>query len=320
MIRDAKLADYVPKFFSNFIFSPMPADIEGFDFYEAQISLFNTTNNISLGYYGSQQYLNNFRNIFQRIENSERVELWIEPSLNSHIHSFHMLTLLAKIPNFQEKLFINFTADLVGSMTPDRVAQSHENSVLVTDEIFETAALYWDAYRSPNPKKWVGLLGKTSGCFPIFEKIHIRFLLQLPLEPTGLRLVDRQILKCVSRGMDKTSYVLGHVLGNQLDDVLILTDSAIWDAIFALAAAPNPVIAGMPLETFDYFSSSKINRTLRKECFDSQPQLTTYGEALLNGRGNWVDDNEMNYWWGGTHITNRSYWSFDPITEKLKEP
>ena len=318
MIRDAKLADYVPKIFSDFVFTPLPADAGGFDFYDAQVSLFKAIGNSGFGYYGTKQYLDNFRKIFQRLENSKTIELWIEPSLNSHIHSFHLLTLLAEIPNVKEKLFINHTANLVGLMKPNQVIQSQENSVLVTGSIFENAALYWTAFRSPNPEKWVGLLGEINVCFPLFNKIQKRFMLQLPLEPTGLRLVDRQILKFVSQGMKKTGHVIGHILGSEMDDSYILTEIAIWDAIFTLASALNPAITGLPLEPLNYHSSSKTNELRRKKCFDSQLKLTAYGEALLNGEKNWIDDNEIDYWWGGTHITNHNYWSFNPVTEKLK--
>lgn len=318
-IRDAKLADYVPKIFSDFVFTPMPSDIEGFDFYDAQITQFKTSKNTGYGYYGSQQYLDNFRKIFRRLENSEMIELWVEPSLNSHIHSFHLLTLLAKISNIEEKLFILHTTELVGLMNADTIKQSEEQSrVSTASEVFKEAHLYWNAFRSPNPKEWIGLLNESSMCFPLFNKINKRFALQLPLEPSGLRLVDRQVLKYVSQGIEKTSYVLGNLLADQMDDFQILTESAIWDAIFALALATNPAIAGLPLEPFDYYSSSSSNIGLRKKFFDSKPHLTTYGEALLNETENWVDDNEIDYWWGGTHITNQNYWSFDPHTEKLK--
>lgn len=321
LIRGAKLAEYVPKIFSDFVFTPMPSDVEGFEFYDAQIAQFKASKNTGYGYYGSQQYIDNFRNVFRRLENSEIIELWVEPSLNSHIYSFHLLTLLARISNIEQKLFIHHTTELVGLMNAEMIKQSEEQPrVSVTREVFKEANFNWDAFRSPNPKKWIGLLNEPSMCFPLFNQIKKQFALQLPLDPSGLRLVDRQVLKYVSQGVAKAVYVLGNILADQMDDFQILTENAIWDAIFALAVAPNPAIAGLPLEPFDYYSSSSSNIVLRKRCFDSEPRLTTYGEALLNGTENWVDSNEIDYWWGGTHITNRNYWSFDQNTEKLKHP
>jgi hypothetical protein len=319
LIRRAKLGEYVPKIFSDFVFTPMPSDVEGIDFYDAQIAQFRASKNTGYGYYGSQQYIDNFRNVFGRLENSEMIEIWVEPSLNSYIHSFHLLTLLAGISNIEEKLVINHTKELVGLMNDEMIKQSDEQSrVSATSEIFKEANLNWNAFRSPNPKEWIGLLNEHSMCFPLFNQIKKRFALQLPLGSSGLRLVDRQVLKYVSQGVAKTVYVLGNILADQMDDFQILTENAIWDAILALAVAPNPAIEGLPLEPFDYYSSSSSNIVLRKKCFDSEPHLTTYGEALLNGTENWVDNNELDYWWGGTHITNRNYWSFDPSTVKLK--
>lgn len=319
MIRDAKLAEHVPKIFSDFVFTPIPSDVEGLDFYDAHIAQFKTSKNTSYGYYSSQQYIDNLRKTFRRLESSEIIELWIEPSLNSHIHSFQLLTLLAEISNIEEKLLIHHTAELVALMNHEMFNQiKQQPRVSATSEVFQEAHLYWNAFRSPNPKKFIELLNKPSIYFPLFNHIKKRFALQLPLEPNGLRLVDRQALKYVNQGVLKTVYILGNILGDEMDDFHILTEKAIWEAISALANAPNPAIMGLPLEPFDYYSSSKSNVLLRKKCFDSEPHLTTYGEALLDGTENWVNHNEVDYWWGGTHITNNNYWSFDPNTEILK--
>lgn len=321
MIRDAKMADYVPKIFSDFVFTPMPAVTEDINFYSAQISLFKAANKTGYGYYSSQQYLDHLPKILQQIGNSRKIELWVEPSLNSHIHSFHLLTLLEGIPSIDDKLFIYHTSEMVGLMNSEMLVKSNEqHRVAVTNEFFKEANLYWNAFCSSTPEKWVKLLNEPSKCFPLFNQIKKRFTLQLPLESNGLRLVDKQILKHVRQGLKKSVYVLGHILADQADDFHILTEGAIWDAIFALAAAPNPAIAGLPLEPFDYYSSSNSNKILRKECFDSEPRLTAYGESLLNGVGNWIDDNEVSYWWGGSHISNSTFWSFDPVSKTLKEP
>ena len=321
MIRKAKFADYIPKIFSDFIFTPMPAVTEGLEFYDAQVSLFKKINKTGYGYYSSQQYLDNLRKTFEKIGHSQTIELWVEHSLNSHIHCFHLLTVLAGIPNIEKKLVINHTSRMVGLMNPEMISQANEqHRVPVTSELFKEANIYWNAFRSSNPEKWVELLNKPSHCFPLFNRIKKIFLLQLPLEPTGLRLVDRQILKYVSKGPKKVVYVLGNILADEGESFHILTEGAIWDAIFALAAAPNPAITGLPLEPFNYYSYSDSNNVLRKKCFESEPKLTAHGETLLNGVGNWMDFNEIDYWWGGTHITKSSYYSFDPTTEKLKEP
>lgn len=321
MIRDAKLAEYVPKLFSNFIFTPMPSGADGLDFYNAQIAQIKATESIGYGYYSSRQYLESLRRMFRRLENSEIIELWVEPSLNSHIHAFHLLTVLAKIPSIQRKLCINHTTNMVGLMNSETLNQTEQQPRITANRrVLREAETYWNAFRDSSPKKWIELLGEISEYFPVFDKIKIRFALQLPLEPSGMRLVDRQVLKYVSQSVEKTVYVLGNVLADQMDDFHILDERAIWDSIFTLADATNPAITGLPLEHFDYYSQSSSNKILRKKCFDSKPRLTSHGVELLNDEASWLNKNEVDYWWGGTHITNNNYWSFDPVGEKLTQP
>lgn len=320
LIRDAKFAEYVPKIFSDFVFTPLPSDVEGLSFYDAHVSLLKEAKIGGYGYFGSKKYLDYFRTVFERLDSSQTIELWVEPSLNSHIHSFHLLTLLAGLPNIQGRLFLNLTSDVVGMMNSQMLDQSQKQPrISVTNDVFKEAKLYWEAFRSSNPEKWVELLRAPSRYFPAFNQIKKRFVLQLPLEPTGLRLVDKQVLKYVNQGMEKTVYILGNILVDQLYDFYVLDEYSIWDAIFRLAAAPFPAITGLPLDPFDYSSASRSNAFFRNKCFESKPRLTPYGEALLKGTANWRDHNQVDYWWGGTHITNDNYWSFDPIAEKLKQ-
>ena len=152
LIRDAKFAEYVPKIFSDFVFTPMPSDVEGLNFYDAHVSLLKEAKIGGYGYFGSKKYLDYLRTVFER-----------------------------------------------------------------------------------------------------------------------------------------------------------------------LAAASFPAITGLPLDPFDYSSASRSNAFFRNKCFESKPRLTPYGEVLLEGTANWRDHNQVDYWWGGTHITNDNYWSFDPIAEKLKQ-
>jgi len=84
---------------------------------------------------------------------------------------------------------------MVGLMNSEMLVKSNEqHRVAVTNEFFKEANLYWNAFCSSTPEKWVKLLNEPSKCFPLFNQIKKRFTLQLPLEPNGLRLVDRQIL------------------------------------------------------------------------------------------------------------------------------
>ena len=149
IIRREKFADFVPTIFSDLVFTPIPSEGEGFDFYDNQIALFKTHNLKGYGYYGSKPYLNFFRSIFKRLEACDRIELWIEPGLNSHIYSFHLLTLLSQIPDIEKKLFINQTSEFVASMNCKMLMEARPKLEAVTLDYFSEAALYWKAYRSP---------------------------------------------------------------------------------------------------------------------------------------------------------------------------
>lgn len=320
MVRQAKIADFVPYLELDYLYAPIPNNVSGVNFFDEKVKMFKTLNPNSNEYYGSPKFLEELHKSLSDLRNYDRVELWVGPRLHDQISAFHLLSILGKQEQVKRRLFVNHISTAAGSMNEDKILAAQNTAIFPDEGIYREAEQYWAAFISSTPELWINVLNKQSKLFPYFDQIHTRFILQLPLEPTNLRLVDLQILKCLKRGMDRTVDLLGHVLIDDFEDYSTFTEKAIWDAIFGMASANTPAISGIPLEPFDYYSHEEAEISKRQKCFNSSPSLTQFGNALLEKNANWIEHNTYDYWWGGTHITGDNFWSFDPKSEKLNPP
>jgi hypothetical protein len=82
-----------------------------------------------------------------------------------------------------------------------------------------------------------------------------------------------------------------------------------------LALARVPLIEGLEGAPFRPEGAS-----LTSSYFRSELGLTAFGEAVLEGREDNAGLNEIDSWWGGTHLTNDALWRFDAEAERLIAP
>jgi len=322
LLQDMKLADYLPDLWFDYLYIPVPHDApSGFGFFEACLrSQANLMTKIDT-HDASSEYLIDLKASLDRLMHYDQIEIWLGSSLQDHIFTFHLLDILSRQDAILEKTFIQHLPQPAGLMNEAQVSKVRNSATPVSADLLKEARTYWAAYRSSTPELWIALLSTPSQHFPKLNLIHKKFALQLPIKPTNLRLVDRQILKHMKRGMDTTVHLLGNVISDEYPHNAVITkESYIWKAIWDLAAGQTPALSGLPLDPFHYFSDNISDQEKRKLCFKSQPKLTPYGEALLSERAVWSENNIIDYWWGGTHITNDNLWTFDAKTSKLFAP
>jgi hypothetical protein len=96
---------------------------------------------------------------------------------------------------------------------------------------------------------------------------------------------------------------------------VFMGDWSFWGLLDALALARVPLIEGLAGAPFRPEGAS-----LASSYFQSELRLTTFGEAVLECREDNAALNEIDRWWGGTHLTNNRVWRFDAEEERLIAP
>lgn len=300
-------------------FCPLPSNSNGPDFYVDQKKLLQSLNfdgNLTLF---KDKDLRPFEHIEEKLEELDRVELWIEPTSFSYIGAFHFLHSIQSYPDIKFRLWINWTPRPLGMMNEDQLLAIKDMARPAPLDIFDEASRLWTAYQSDTPEKWFEHRNYTSHYFKQYKWFNKWMLRQLPHSDSGLRGISKQILNQVKDG-NQVGYIVGSLLWESHFRFYPCGDYEFFTHLMRLADAYTPAITNVKLPGYDYWDSSVQRGNEWKQFCKSKPQLTSFGKALLNGRASWRDYNKTDLWWGGTHITDKNYWSYNPDKNILIPP
>lgn len=299
------------------LFSPLPANGDGQDFYRNHKTFLKNHDYHGVFSELDDELFDPFTCIKSNIDEFKTIELWIDPSLGSYVASFHFLYTVKDLPHIRSRLKINWLARTLAFMNDEQILSVQLAAIDTIENDFEEASKFWLAYRHDTPEKWFDLRHYKALCFKHWRIFNFWMLLQLPSKKTGLRQIENEILSLTKHGL-KTSHIVGTMLGNNLEPPKYLSDSNLFSAIETLSTAIKPALTNIYLSHMKAdLRSEDADRAWRLFC-TSNPKLTPLGKKLLEEKTHWRNHNLTNLWWGGTHISDTNYWTFDPKSEKLE--
>ncbi len=203
-------------------------------------------------------------------------------------------------------------SEFLGRQTADEIEALRALEEPVTEEQLALAAEAWGAFRAPTPELWQTLLSRDLLPLPFLESAVRRMLEELPGRD-GLSRSERQVLTALASGITTPPALF--VAVQRTEQAVFMGDWSFWGLLDGLALARVPLIEGLAGAPF-----RPEGANLSKSYFQSELALTPFGEAVLEGREDNAAMNEIDRWWGGTHLTNDRLWRFDAETERLIAP
>jgi hypothetical protein len=171
------------------------------------------------------------------------------------------------------------------------------------------AAEAWGAFRAPTPELWQTLLGRDLSPLPFLDQAVPRVVEELPGRDSLSR-SERQILTALASGITTPPALFGAV--QRTEQAVLMGDWSFWGLLDGLALARVPLMDGLEGAPF-----RPEGANLSKSYFQNDLALTSFGEAVLEGREDNTAMNEIDRWWGGTHLTKDRLWRFDAYRSSL---
>jgi DNA-binding transcriptional MerR regulator len=254
------------------------------------------------------------RQLRRALRDERRVVLWFEHDLYDQLQLLDVLALADGLGGSLETIVVGefpgkpgfrglgeLAADEVESLWPARQA--------ATDELLETAADAWEAFRAPDPLALASVRGEG---LPFLRAALERLLEELPATTDGLSRTERHTLQVVSAG---ASTAPGAFLATQNEEEApFLGDAWFYRALAALGAGkarlletedgeelPEPP----PLGDGQEFTRARL-------------RLAKTGERVLEGEADRVELLGVDRWIGGTHVTPESGWRWDPAALEVR--
>jgi len=237
-------------------------------------------------------------------ESFDRLSLWFEHDLYDQLQLIQILSYMADNPRRDGELYLLQADDYLGRLSPDDMIEISPNAGHVTSSQLVLAKAAWWAFSQDTPETWAKLLNEDISALPYLKPTVIRMLEELPGKD-GLSRTERQILQTINDGSGQVGPLFG--ASQKLEDAIFMGDWSFFTRLQNLATSLKPAIYGLGSDGF----SPSMSEDERKAFFNRELRLNDFGRALLDGEEDFAAHNEIDFWWGGTLVTNDDLWRWD---------
>ncbi len=244
------------------------------------------------------------------------VTLWFEHDLYDQLQILQILSWFADHWRDDGRVFLVQADDYLGMQTPQTIGRFAAQRAPVSGLQLSMAKVAWAAFRHDTPQPWAKLLGEDLSALPFLTAAVLRQLEELPSTENGLSRTQNQILKVIANGSTTPGFSFASYLATE--EAKFLGDTGFFKLLDGLAFCAKPLIAkaeNRSFKTTDWRDSAQ-----RKLYFQDQLTLTPLGDDVLAGRLDFAALNTIDYWWGGTHLTNANLWRWDAAAKRLIAP
>lgn len=230
--------------------------------------------------------------------NFEEITLWFEHDAYDQLclayllHHFHEIKLLDKCPLklVQVDRFPGIKRFLgIGQIEPEGLALLFHQRIMVTPDMAAFAYNMWEAYTADNPVQLFNLIQQKNAPLPLMQKAFLRILMELPSPKNGLSFTENMALEIISEEEELIalrSFLFAHA---ERDPQSYHGDIMFFSVLQDMIDAEKPAL-------------KVVGKVDQKRAGAEILSLTLYGEELLAGRANWLHDNTVKRWVGGTEI------------------
>ena len=245
----------------------------------------------------------------------DTVELWMDPRPNDQLQLICLLHYLRAYPEVASKLSLVQARVPMAGQRPDVLAKWKLPAVKISDDHFDLARRAWRAFGAPTPQGWFGLLMTDLSLFPRLRNAVTALLEELPWRDAGLGATEMRMLEFISGEKTTPADVFSHEAREVGRPFGYWEQGALLDG---LARCRKPLVSG--LKDGPFSMELHDDRARRTRYFKSKLALTPLGYAVLAQTDDFVRHNPIRRWWGGTKLTNKHLWRWDPDNKTLVAP
>ncbi|WP_316862565.1 DUF1835 domain-containing protein [uncultured Cohaesibacter sp.] len=240
----------------------------------------------------------------------DRIELWFEHDLYDQLQILQCLDMLNRFGRINNVIIVQ-TQTYLGMQSADTIGRFQDLALPVLDRMFAFASRAWKAYVSEGPEAINQLRSEPIPGFPFLKQALLRLLQELP-GPDGLSRTERQIIYTLDRGVSRPGMLFAQVLN--MEEAAFLGDWAFFNILSSLQFCNRPVLTGLPQA---FKPSIFQDDDQRKEFITSPLHLTEFGKGILATKADFLSENGLHRWWGGTELTTTDHWRWHDVDNSL---
>ena len=259
------------------------------------------------------------RQLLDAFSHGADVVLWFEHDVYDQLQLLDVLTLAQAAVAPPELIVVgafpgrpSFAG--LGELTAPELETLWPSRRAVAEAELRTAAAAWAAFRAPEPTAVAEWAMRETEALPFLAPALRRLLEELPAPRDGLSGTERRALQAIAAGADTPGSAF--VAAQRLEEAPFLGDTWFFRTLSQLGGGDGRLIEtdeGRPLPPAPPLGDAGIFTGLRL-------RLTANGAQTMEADADRVELLDLDRWIGGTHVTSRNVWRWDPQNAELRPP
>lgn len=231
--------------------------------------------------------------IIRRAAEFEEIVLWFEHDLYDQLHLLQILAVLEDQGIGAGAVQLIQSDQYLGMLTADEIMALFPKRRFLTSAMAAAAAHAWRSFTSAAPEELQRAAQKTYAGFPFLAAALKRLCEEFPATGTGLSRTQKQLLEACAQGARTKQDLFRR--SQAREEASFLGDTPSYAHVDDLCAEPAPLLTAL----------------------DGGYELTVLGRRVLAGDADWLEQQTLDRWIGGSHLTRENDWRWDEASERL---
>jgi hypothetical protein len=242
--------------------------------------------------------------ILQTWDFYDRILLWFEHDLYDQLQLLQILDYFHHQTKARQRLWLINTNRYLGTLSTDEMEKLLIDVRPVSPGQLNLANRAWSAFRKPTPEMLHRLLLDDLDELPWLHLAIIRLFEEYPSCSNGLSRTERQLLEAVASGEKRLDRVFE--MNQQRELARFMGDASVERLIRAMLGGERPLLKN---------TGEPVSRPFNSR---QQLELTEAGMDVLECRSNLLEEEPIDRWIGGVHITQKNQWCYDASYHQVK--
>ncbi|MBD3792609.1 MAG: DUF1835 domain-containing protein [Campylobacterales bacterium] len=226
----------------------------------------------------------------------DRIILWFEHDLCDQLQLIQILDWFARYATDTASIFLILPDRHLAFCSPEKLkSMLLYNKEPITPNQLIVARKAWAAFTAPTPEAWFKLLHDDISSLPFLKQAVLRLLEEFPNTLNGLSRATHFILLVVVNGKSNLEEIF--------QEYQRLEKRRFMKKIHFV-------------NTIKQLIQIQLLESHTKEGVDTVT-ITPLGRDVLKLERNWLHLNILDWWIGGTHITEENLWCWDIKSQKI---
>jgi hypothetical protein len=231
----------------------------------------------------------------RRARDFDEVVLWFEHDLYDQLHLLQILTTLREMGMGSGSVQVVQSDQYLGTLVAEELMSLYKKRRFVTSATSDAAARAWKAFTSDTPVELQSVAEERFSGLPFLADAFARLREEYPAAESGLSRSQKHVLESAAQGAAPAEELFRR--SQAREEAGFMGDTACYRVIADLSAQPAPLLAQL----------------------ENGYDVTVLGRRVLAGDADWLDQQPLDRWIGGVHLTSARHWRWDDAARQFVE-